>query len=114
MSIQTNLLFIYGGKGNQKGLFTNVTAVEAYNSVVYVLDSRKNSITTFKRTEFGNIVHEAMGLYNLGKYEEASGPWQEVLTRDHVEKVFGISGYMVEREDGEADFAIDFEKRIEN
>ena len=79
---ECDLLFIYGGKGNQKGLFTNVTAVEAYNSVVYVLDSRKNSITTFKRTEFGDIVHEAMGLYNLGKYEEASGPWHEVLTRD--------------------------------
>lgn len=79
---ECDLLFIYGGKGNQKGLFTNVTAVEAYNSVVYVLDSRKNSITTFKRTEFGNIVHEAMDLYNLGKYEEASGPWQEVLIRD--------------------------------
>ena len=79
---ECDLLFIYGGKGNQKGLFTNVTAIEAYNSVVYVLDSRKNSITTFKRTEFGDIVHEAMSLYNLGKYEEASGPWQEVLTRD--------------------------------
>ena len=39
---------------------------------------------------------------------------QEVLTRAHVKKVFGISGYMVEREDGEADFAIDFEKRIEH
>ena len=60
----------------------HVTAIEAYNSVVYVLDSRKNSITSFKRTEFGDIVHEAMGLYNLGKYEEASGPWQEVLIRD--------------------------------
>ena len=79
---ECDLLFIYGGKGNQKGLFTNVTAIEAYNSVVYVLDSRKNSITSFKRTEFGDIVHEAMGLYNLGKYEEASGPWQEVLIRD--------------------------------
>ena len=63
-------------------MFTNVTSIEAYNSIVYVLDSRKNSITTFKRTEFGDIVHEAMGLYNLGKYQEASGPWQEVLTRD--------------------------------
>ena len=79
---ECDLLFIYGDKANQKGLFTNVTAIEAYNSVVYVLDSRKNSITTFKRTEFGDIVHEAMSLYNLGKYEEASGPWQEVLTRD--------------------------------
>ncbi len=79
---ECDLLFIYGGKGNQKGLFTSVRAIEAYNNVVYVLDSRKASITTFKRTEFGDIVHEAMGLYTEGKYEEAREPWNEVLSRD--------------------------------
>ncbi len=79
---ECDLLFIYGGKGNQKGLFTSVSAIEAYNSVVYVLDSRKCSITTFKRTEFGDIVHEAMSLYSLGRYEEAREPWMEVLSRD--------------------------------
>ena len=79
---ECDLLFIYGGKGSQKGLFTTVRAVEAYNDVVYVLDSRKASITTFKRTEFGDIVHEAMSLYTEGKYEEAREPWNEVLSRD--------------------------------
>ncbi len=79
---ECDLLFIYGGKGDQKGLFTSVKAVEAYNNVVYVLDSRKASITTFKRTEFGDIVHEAMSLYTEGKYEEAREPWNEVLSRD--------------------------------
>ena len=79
---ECDLLFIYGGKGEQKGLFTTAEAIEAYNDVVYVLDSRKSSITTYKRTEFGNIVHEAMSLYTEGKYEEAREPWNEVLTRD--------------------------------
>lgn len=79
---ECDLLFIYGGKGDQKGLFTSVKAIEAYDDVVYVLDSRKGSITTFKRTEFGDIVHEAMSLYTEGKYEEARGPWNEVLSRD--------------------------------
>ena len=79
---ECDLLFIYGGKGEQKGLFTSVKAIEAYNNVVYVLDSRKGSITTFKRTEFGDIVHEAMSLYTEGKYEEAREPWNEVLSRD--------------------------------
>lgn len=79
---ECDLLFIYGGSGDQKGLFKAVSAVEAYDDIVYVLDSAKQSITTFKRTEFGDIVHEAMSLYNEGKYEESRGPWNEVLTRD--------------------------------
>ncbi len=79
---ECDLLFIYGGKGNQKGLFNTTSAVESSGSTVYVLDQRKSSITTFKRTEFGDIVHEAMSLYNQGKYEEARGPWEEVLSRD--------------------------------
>ncbi len=79
---ECDLLFIYGGTGNQKGLFNTPSAIEAYNNTVYVLDQRKGSITTFKRTEFGDIVHEAMALYTEGKYEEARGPWMEVLTRD--------------------------------
>ncbi len=79
---ECDLLFIYGGKGNQKGLFNTTSAIESKGSTVYVLDQRKSSITTFKRTEFGDIVHEAMSLYNEGKYEEARGPWEEVLSRD--------------------------------
>ncbi len=79
---ECDLLFIYGGTGNQKGLFNTPSAVEAYQNIVYVLDQRKSSITTFKRTEFGDIVHEAMDLYTDGKYEEARGPWNEVLARD--------------------------------
>ena len=39
-------------------------------------------MTVFKQTEFGAIVHEAIALFNKGKYEEARGPWEEVIRRD--------------------------------
>lgn len=79
---ECNLLFIFGGKGSQKGTFTTVNAVESLGTNVYVLDGRKASVTIFKQTEFGNLVHEAITLFNSGKYEEARGPWEEVLRRD--------------------------------
>ncbi len=79
---ECNLLFIFGGKGSQKGTFTIVNAVESMGTNVYVLDGRKASITAFRQTEFGEIVHEAISLFNKGKYEEARGPWEEALRRD--------------------------------
>lgn len=79
---ECNLLFIFGGKGSQKGTFTIVNAVESMGTNVYVLDGRKASITVFKQTEFGAIVHDAISLFNKGKYEEAREPWEEALRRD--------------------------------
>ena len=79
---ECTLMFIFGGLGEQKGTFTTVEAVESLGTNVYVLDSRKCSITVFKRTEFGSIVQEAMSLFNAGKYEESIGPWEEALRRD--------------------------------
>ena len=85
---ECDLLFIFGTKGpqqsqgTQKGTFMSVSALETYNGKVYVLDSRKNSITVFKQTEFGGIVQNAISLFNEGLYDEAKGPWEEVLRRD--------------------------------
>lgn len=79
---ECTLLFIFGGIGEQKGTFSTVAAVESLGTNVYVLDSKKCSVTVFKRTEFGSIVQEAMSLFNAGKYEESIEPWEEALRRD--------------------------------
>ena len=79
---ECNLLFIFGGIGQQKGTFNIVNSVESKGDRVYVLDGRKCSVTVFKQTEFGSIVHNAIALFNKGKYEEARGPWEEALRRD--------------------------------
>lgn len=79
---ECNLLFIFGGIGQQKGTFTTPNAVESLGDKIYVLDGRKASVTVFKQTEFGAIVHNAITLFNRGKYEEAREPWQEAIRRD--------------------------------
>lgn len=76
------LLFIFGGRGTQKGLFTSPNAVETYKDKVYVIDGRKCSLTVFKRTEFGDTVHSAMELYNKGLYGQAKSLWEQVLKAD--------------------------------
>lgn len=77
-----NLMFIMGGSGNQLGTFQNATAIETNDNLIYVVDSRKNGITVFKRTEFGEIVTSATNLYNSGHYDESYAPWIEVVKRD--------------------------------
>lgn len=79
---ECQLLFIFGGIGQQKGTFTTPNAVESLGDKIYVLDGRKASITVFKQTEFGAIVHNAITLFNKGKYEEARQPWEEAIRRD--------------------------------
>lgn len=77
-----NLMFVMGGTGDQLGTFRSVTAIESYDNKIYVLDSRKNSITVFVRTAFGEIVTEATNLYNDGYYQESYEPWLNVIKYD--------------------------------
>ncbi len=84
---EADLLFIMGATGDQVGAFTagNVTAVETKGKGcenIYVLDAGKGTVTVFTQTVFGEIVHDATEKYNGGYYEEALGPWMEVLKRD--------------------------------
>lgn len=76
------LLFILGGTGNQLGTFRNASALESHDNHLYVVDSLKNNITVFTRTDFGEIVTEATNLYNEGLYEESEAPWRAVLSFD--------------------------------
>lgn len=108
---ECNLLFIFGGKGSQKGTFQTVNAVESIGTKVYVLDGRKASITVFKQTEFGDLVHEAITLFNKGKYEEALEPWQEVLRRDsnYWLAYIGIgNAYLNRGEPGDYEIAMEY------
>ncbi len=79
---ETWLMFVVGTKADQIGGFSRVSALETMGNNIYVLDMTKNSVTIFTETEFGEIVHEAVSLYNSGHYEDALGLWYEILKRD--------------------------------
>ncbi|MCR5707657.1 MAG: hypothetical protein K6G82_05235 [Ruminococcus sp.] len=77
-----HLLFITGTIAKQVGGFDHAAALESKGENLYVVDSRKDTVTIFTETDFGKIVHKATAYYNAGYYEEALGPWLEVLKRD--------------------------------
>ncbi|MBR1740061.1 MAG: tetratricopeptide repeat protein [Ruminococcus sp.] len=81
-----NLLCIFGTKrqssNDQRGSFSNPNAVEAYAHNIYVLDGAKCDITVYSETTFGQLMHQAVELYDQGRYSEAKPIWESVLARD--------------------------------
>ncbi|MBZ4666698.1 YIP1 family protein [Mahella sp.] len=74
-----NLLYIFGGIGEQAGTFKSPTAIERIGNQILVLDSKLNSVTAFSITEYGSLVNEALSLHHKGHYDEAADRWQQVL-----------------------------------
>lgn len=75
-----NLLGIFGGYGNQKGLFLSPVSIEADSeNNLLVLDQKKLTITVMTQTLYGEKIREANNLYNEGRYIESVSYWEEVL-----------------------------------
>ena len=75
-----NLLGIFGGNGNQKGLFQSAVSLEAdSNNDLLILDAKKCTITVMTQTLYGEKIREANNLYNEGRYIESVEFWEEVL-----------------------------------
>ena len=82
-----NLIFVYANQGNtvnqiQIGLLKTPTSLAKHGKKTLVLDSDTGGMTVYKLSSFGEQLHEAVILYNEGKYEEAKEPWNEVLKYD--------------------------------
>jgi tetratricopeptide (TPR) repeat protein len=75
-------LFLMGGVGWQLGQFQSATAIETHGDAIYVSDVRKNTITVFRRTEFGALVTEAAESFSKAEYNESKAIWEEVLRYD--------------------------------
>ncbi len=73
------MLYAFGGRGTQLGVFNTPVAVERVGNKLVVLDRGKNNIVVFKPTKFGSLVHEATTLHYNGLDDQAVGLWEEVL-----------------------------------
>jgi hypothetical protein len=97
-----NLLFVFGGSGDQNGLFTTPSAIgESSDGHIYVLDKGLNRIDRFRITPFAELVHQASKLYVDGRYKESETMWQQVLyldaNYDMAYKAIGKSLFRSER-----------------
>lgn len=73
------LLFAFGDTGTQLGNLKNATAVTFYDSYIYVLDSSMNSVTTYKRTTYGDTLDNALHNDIIRNYSEAMNDWKQIL-----------------------------------
>ncbi len=80
---ESRLLHIFGGNANSGYGFERACAIETIGENIAVLDSKKNSITVFRPTEYGNLVKNAVILYNDGFYTKAADAWREIVNRNN-------------------------------
>lgn len=80
--INGNLLYVFGGLGEQVGTFRTPVAIDALDEDLIILDAEKNQLTIFTPTEYKKMIHAAIGLYNRGKYDEAAEMWKGVLKQN--------------------------------
>ena len=78
-----NLLFAFGDKGDQMGNLQNIAAVVYQGEKMLLLDmGESKSFTVFSRTEYGNILMQALDHQNERQYDKAIDDWTEILKRN--------------------------------
>ena len=78
-----NLLFAFGDTGNQLGNMQKIAAV-VYKSdgTMLVLDKTQKNFTVFQRTEYGDILINALKNQNERQFDRAIDDWTEILKRN--------------------------------
>lgn len=74
-----NLLHIIGNSSQQKGTFTQPTAVEFLGDQILVLEGRYSTVTFFRPTDYGDAINKAIIAYRTGEYELSEQMWTKVL-----------------------------------
>ena len=76
---QGELLYIFGGRGNDNGQFMNPVALGYQNDDILVLDSSDSSISVFKQTEYAKLINLGISQYQKGDYEAEKETWNKVV-----------------------------------
>ena len=79
-----NLLFAFGDMGNQLGNIGLISGICYQGDKLLVVDNYSSAtFTVFRRTEYGEILINAISNQNERDYDSAIGDWQEILKRNN-------------------------------
>lgn len=78
-----NLLFAFGDSGNQTGSIADIEAVVYQDDKMLLLDKGNNSFTVYRRTEYGDILINALKNQNERNNEAEISDWEEILKRNN-------------------------------
>lgn len=80
-----NLLFAFGdsgAKGDILGTVYGIKAIAYQNDTMLILDDTKKSLVVYDRTEYGDLLIEAIAAENSLDYTYAIACWEKVLQRN--------------------------------
>ncbi|MCQ2353689.1 MAG: YIP1 family protein [Clostridia bacterium] len=78
-----NLLFAFGDSGNQLGNLSSICGITYLSDgKMLILDNQNDNITVFQRTEYGDILINALANQNNRHYDSAINDWMEILKRN--------------------------------
>lgn len=108
------ILFIFGGIGSTKGLFTNPVAVACHGTNISVLDKNSASITVFELSDYAKLIIDAQSNYIEGNYDESLEQWKQVLKiNSNLDMAYSGVGKIMLR-NGEYEEVLDYFKYAGN
>ena len=78
-----DLLFIFGDTGAQLGNITTASAITYQGEKILILDKSTNAFTVYDRTEYGDILLNAIENQNNRNYDKAQDDWESILQRNN-------------------------------
>ena len=76
------LLYIFGDKGDQLGNIQTIAAVDYLGTSILALDTTSRNITIYKRTEYGQLLSQALINNKLRLYDKSQEDWTNILQRN--------------------------------
>ena len=79
-----NLLFAFGDIGTQLGNISSegLAAITYQGDTMLLLDSKTSKFAIYERTEYGDILINALKNQNERRYDEAINDWKKILQRN--------------------------------
>lgn len=78
-----NLLFVFGDMGQQLGNIQSAQSIAYRGSDILVLDKVGNNVSVYRRTEYGDLLIEAIQNTNERNYDKTVDYWTEILKRNN-------------------------------
>ncbi len=78
-----NMLFIFGDSGTQTGNVDRVKGIVYQGDKILLLDSTMDTFTVYRRTEYGDLLINALAHQNDRIYDVAIDDWTEILKRNN-------------------------------
>ncbi len=76
------LLYAFGGRGDQIGNTDSPVAVVYQGTDLLVLDKLGGTVTVYTQTEYGALISEALAMYGEFRYEECVEVWERILNQN--------------------------------